>query len=194
MTLGPASAASGDLFDQVTSEVAAERVTECGLGPVTIRYDDLLQEEILTAAGAIAVTELQLECADRAASYYDLELPAETQPRYDAIRDARLSAHSLAEARSWLSQRGLLERVPQYKPGETDPATFTREAEELCGPRAEGAFQSQYGPHAINPDWAQRTLGPVDGATEVLECLLSVTRVAGYDFYLIGNEKMAVPD
>jgi len=179
---------SGEPFERVRPEVAAKRISDCGLGPVTIRFDELLQSEILTAASASAVTDEQLACADKAASHYDLELPPGVQARYDAIRAKRLSAHFLAEARAWLSARGLLERVPHYQAGVTDDADFTRAVEDLCGPRAKGVFQSQYGFHAISPDWMKRSLGPLDEeGSEVLACIMNVTRVAGYEVHLIGN-------
>jgi len=182
----------GEPFQRVTPEVAATRVSECGLGPVTIRFDDLLQSIILTAASAGAVTDAPLSCADRAVSYYDLELPPAVQPRYDALREKRLSAHFVAEARAWLSARGLIDRVPHYQPGVTDDADFTRAVESLCGPRAKGAFQSQYGFHVISPDWVKRSLSPIDEeGSEMLACILNVTSVAGYKVGLIRNEAFA---
>ena len=179
------------LFEQITAEVAAERISQCGLGPVTIRYDELLQSEVLAAALATSVTDDQLACADKAASYYDLELPAAVQLRYDAIRQERFAAHHLAQAKSWLSDRGLLERVPKYEPGVTDDETFTRQLEDLCGPRAKGAFQSRYGFHAISPDWVLRSLQPIERGAEVLDCLTNMAAVAGYKVYFIGNEATA---
>lgn len=176
-----------ELFEQITPEAAAERVSQCGLGVVTIRRDEFLQSEVLTAASATSVTDEQLVCADKAAGYYDLELPTDVQPRYDAIREARLSAHFLAEAQGWVAERGLLERVPTYEAGVTDDAAFTRQLEELCGPRATGAFQSEYGFHAIGPHWVQHNLQPFGDGAEVLTCLMNVARVAGFDIGFIGN-------
>ena len=184
----------GTLFERITPQVAAERITRCGLGEVTIRYEEVLQSEVLTAAEATSVSDEQLACADKAASYYDLELPPAVQPRYDAIRNARLSAHSLQQARAWLAERGLLERVPRYQAGVTDDGAFTRELEGLCGPRATGAFQSEYGFHALSPDWAQRNFEPFEEGAEVLACLMNAARVAGFEFGFIGNEAAATDD
>lgn len=178
-----------DNIERITPEVAVERVAKCGFGPVTIRYEDWLQSHILKVANASSATEEQLVCIDRAASYYDVELPPNVQPRFNAIREARWSAVFLAEARQWLSTRGLLGKVPKYVEGTTDEATFTREVEKLCGPRAQGAFQSQYGFHALSPDWAKKLgMPPKAEEHEAFSCLMNVTTVAGFNVGFIGNE------
>lgn len=176
-------------FEQITPEVAAERISKCGLREVTIRYEEYLQSEVLTAAGATSVTDEQLACADKAASYYDLELPPAVQPRYEAIREARLSAYSLKQSEAWLAERGLLERIPRYEAKVTDDEAFVRQLEDLCGARAKGALMSMSGFYAINPDWAARNLVPpfLEGG-EVLICLGHLARVAGFNLGFIGNE------
>ncbi|MFL6800742.1 MAG: hypothetical protein ACJ8EQ_03115, partial [Sphingomicrobium sp.] len=60
--------------------------------------------------------------------------------------------------------------------------------ESLCGPRANGAFQSQFGFHALSPDWVKRNLNPPDKGGEVLSCLMNVATVTGFKFGFIGNE------
>lgn len=183
---------SSDLpFDRVTPETAAQRVSACGLGKVTVKYDDLLQSEILLAlsASADAVTDEKLSCADTAASYYDLQLPAALQLRYNAIREGRLKAYSLAKARSWLSERNLLEKVPHYQAGVTNDADFARVVEGICGLQAKGALHSQYGFHVISPEWVRRSLTPINkGGSETLACIMIVGQVAGDQLGLIGNE------
>ncbi|MCA1653944.1 MAG: hypothetical protein ABR588_00575 [Sphingomicrobium sp.] len=177
-----------DVFERITAQEAANRVAQCGLAPVTTRYDADLHEDLLTATPVNLATDEQLACADKAASYYTLELPPSAQPRYDAIREARLSAVFKAQARVWLSARGLLNQVPEYRVGITNDALFTRRIESLCGPRARGAFQSKFGFHAVSPDWVKRNLNPPERGGEVLSCLMNVTTVAGFEFGFIGNE------
>lgn len=179
-------------IERVTPEDAAKRIEACGVGPVTIRFDDLLQSHVLTIANAASASDLQLQCIDSAASYHDVELPAAVQVRFNAIREARWSSFALTEARSWLSQRGLLDRVPTFVPGKTDDAAFARQLEELCGPTARGAFQSTYGPHVISPEWIMALgMPPKHKNQEALTCLLNVTRVAGFSIGFIGNEAYA---
>ena len=94
-----------------------------------------------------------------------------------------------AEAIEWLSKRGLLDRVPKYVLGTTNDAAFTQAVEQLCGPRTNGAFQSQYGSHALSPEWIKGLgLPPKDEDMEAMSCLLNVTTVAGYSVGFIGNE------
>jgi hypothetical protein len=146
-----------------------------------------LQEEVLTAADANSATDKQLACADKAVSFYTLELPPTVQPRYEAIRERRLSGVFQAQARAWLSSRGLLNGVPNYREGVTDDAVFTQQVERLCGPRANGAFQSKFGHHALSPDWV-KGLGMRPEEQEAMSCLLNVTTVAGFKLGFIGNE------
>jgi hypothetical protein len=177
-------------MERITPEMAVERAAKCGLGPVAVRYEDELQSDILSVPHAASATESQLSCLDNAAGFgIFVELPSSAQPRFDAVREARASAMMRAEAREWLSKRGLLERVPKYVPGTTDEAAFTREVEHLCGPQTKGAFQSKYGPHALSPEWIKNLGLPTkDEDMEAMSCLLNVTRVAGFEFGIIGNE------
>jgi hypothetical protein len=181
---------------RITPEEAATRVSQCGLGPVGTRYDPDLQEEILVAASAKSATNEQLACAYKVVGfYYTLELPPNVQRRFDAILDAVADVRARAEAREWLTARGLLNRVPKYQAGVTDAGAFTRQVEALCGPQAKGAFQSKYGFHALSPDWARQLgLPPKRESTEAFSCLMSVTAYAGFKFALIGNEAVKPPN
>lgn len=184
---GPVSTRYG-VIERITAQEAAKRVEQCGFGPVTTRYDALLDEDVLIASVAKAPTDEQLACADKAVSFYRLQLPANVQPRYDAMREARLNRAFQEQARAWLASRGLLNQVPNYQKGVTDDAAFTRQIETLCGPRAKGAFQSKFGFHALSPDWVKRELDPSERAGDVLTCLMNVTAAAGFEFGFIGNE------
>jgi len=109
-------------------------------------------------------------------------LPANVQSRFDAIREARWSELFREEARQWLSAHGLLERVPAFVPGVTDETKFTHELEKLCGPKAEGAFQSKYGFHVLSPDWSMNSENE-----QTMLCLLNATTFAGFKVGFVGN-------
>jgi hypothetical protein len=185
----PASTPFG-VFERITAQEAANRFTQCGLGPVTIRWNDPDSggEDILVATGVKSATDEQLRCADKAVSYYTLELSPELERRFEVLREARLAPVFQAQARWWLSARGLLNQLPKYQKGVTDDAAFTRQVETLCGPHAQGAFQSNFGFHALSPAWVKRELNPPHRANEVLTCLMNVTTAAGFEFGFIGNE------
>ena len=179
-----------DNIERISPEMAIERAKQCGLGPATVRYEDELQSDILTVANATGASDRKLACLDKATGWgIFVELPSDVQRRFDAIKEARASAMMLGEAREWLLARGLLSKVPIYVPGRTDEAAFTGEVEQLCGPRAKGAFQSKYGFHALSPDWMTSLgmpLKPED--QEAFGCLTNVMAVAGFKVGFIGNE------
>ena len=176
--------------ERISLEAAADRISRCGLGTVTIRYEDELQSHVLTAQGAASASDQQLRCADTAAGYYDLELPDAAQQRFNAIRSDRTASLVFSEAKEWLIARGLLGRVPKYAKGTTNETAFTQEVEQLCGPRATGAFRSSYGPDVLSQEWIKRELGPGNSGSDVLACLLNVTTIAGFDIGIVGNEAL----
>ncbi|QAY78490.1 hypothetical protein [Sphingosinicella sp. BN140058] len=177
-------------IERITAEMAVQGAGKCGFGPATIRYEDEHETEIFSVPRPASATDAELSCLDSATGFGILvELPAALQPRFDAIREARASAMMKEEAHDWLSMRGLLGRVPDYVPGKTDPAAFTRASEHLCGPQAAGAFQSRYGPSALSPEWAMTHAMPTkEGASDALSCLLNGASAAGFSIVLIGNE------
>lgn len=83
---------AGEPFEQITAQVAGIRVAQCGLGSVSIRFDEPSQSEILTVKTAYPASDKQLACAARAAGSFRLELPPAIRARYDAIRTETLSA------------------------------------------------------------------------------------------------------
>jgi hypothetical protein len=174
-------------YDRITPQVAAERVARCGVGPVTVKPEPDLQQDVLVATGNASVSDEQLACIDKAASFYDVELAPADQLRFDAIREARAATIVTEEARKWLAAHKLLDRLPKYEPGVTSDAIFSRQVEELCNAR--GALQSNYGHHTLSPEWTQRQFKdshPNDGP---FACLINVTVSTGYEIGFIGNER-----
>lgn len=182
-----------DHFEDISPQIAAERVARCGIGPARITFDRELQSHVLSVPDASAATDEQLACADKAVSHYELELPAATQARYNAIRRERLTALAVGEAKAWLAAKGLLERVPKYTKGTSDDLAFSREVEKLCGPRAKGAFASPDGPHVLSGAWLERELRPDAPESDVLACLMNVATVADFRVGIIGNEAAPRP-
>ena len=176
--------------ERITPQEAAKRVSQCGLGLVTTHYEPDLQEDVLVASSAQSATDTQLACAYKVVGfYYTLELPPNVQPRFDAMREAKADVWMKGQAHDWLSARGLLNRVPKYQSGVTDDGVFTREVEALCGPQAKGAFQSQYGPHVLSPQWIEKVgLPPSARDTNAMSCIFNVTAFAGFELGFIGND------
>lgn len=182
------SASLLNAYERITPQVAAQRVAACGVGAITVRSDADLDADVLVVAAA-AVSDRQLTCMDKAASFYDVELPPSVQPRFNAIREARSAALMASEARKWLRAHNLLDRLPKYESGVTDDAAFGREVEKLCG--ADQALQSRYGPHALSPEWAMQHATDARLEDGPMACLLNVTWATGFKMGFIGNEQAA---
>ncbi|SDE67130.1 hypothetical protein SAMN05216557_10199 [Sphingomonas carotinifaciens] len=152
---------------------------------MSVRSDADLDADILVVAKADHVTEQQLACAEKAANYYDVELTSSLQPRFEALREARMAAVMVSRARDWLRKHDLLDRLPDYRPGLTDDAAFARKIETLCD--AQGALESADGPRLLNTQWAMQHMTPPDMKTGPMECLFNATAAAGFDVGFIGN-------
>lgn len=177
-----------DGFERITPQVAAERVGNCGTGTVTIRSDPNLDTDVLVVAGKGTITDEQIACIAKAASFYEVELPPDAQPRLNAITEARGAAIVEAYTHNWLATHNLLGRLPKYEAGVTNDAAFAREIEKLC--KAKGALQSQYGVHALNPAWATRQKDePLED--QPFACVINVALASGFKLGFIGNEQFA---
>ncbi|WP_206243464.1 hypothetical protein [Novosphingobium terrae] len=182
------SAGAPDAFDRISPQAAAKRVAACGVGAVTVRSDVEPNSDVLLVM-ATTVSDAQLNCIDRASSFYDVVLSPSVQPRFDAIRDARFAALATAENRKWLTTHNILNRLPKYESGVTDDKAFAREIEKLCD--ADGAFQSQYGPNALSPEWVMQHAANGDPDGGPMACLMNVTYATGFKMGFIGNERVA---
>lgn len=183
------SASLSNAYPNITPQVAAKRVTDCGVGTMTVRSDTELDTDVLIVGGSAPVSDQQLACINKAASFYDVVLPSFAQLRFNAIREAQSAALMASEARKWLKAHDLLDQIPQYEAGVTDDAAYGRRVEKLC--RADGAFQSSYGPHALSPEWAVQHASDDDLEGGPLACLLNVTWATGFKMGFIGNEQAA---
>jgi hypothetical protein len=183
------SASLANTYPNITPQVAAKRVTDCGGGPVTVRSGAELDIDVLIVGGSASLSDQQLACINKAASFYDVELPSFAQHRFDAIREAHSAALMASEARKWLKAHDLLDQMPKYEAGVTDDAAFGRKVETLC--RAEGALRSSYGPHALSPEWAMQHASDARLEDGPLACLLNVTWATGFEMSFIGNEQAA---
>ena len=176
-----------------TPDEALAQLKGCGFSEVSTRYEDDQQDNVLVIADASA-TDGQLECAARVhvESGYWTEVPEALRTRYFAHFD-RLSAEA---SKQWalreLEARGELDRLPVYEAGKTNDAEFARKLEKLCGGKAQGMLQSEYGPHAISPAWPGDRVD-FRQTSEALGCVMRFSAAAGFSLGLIGNEKAVQP-
>lgn len=175
-----------EAYDRITPEAAAERVYRCGAGAVTVRSEKEIDVDVLVVAARSTITDEHIVCIAKAASFYDLELPPDAQPRLSAITTARAAAITKAEGSRWLAEHDLLVQLPEYKVGVTNDDEFARKIETLC--RASGALHSRYGVHAINPDWVRKHVGmpTKDGP---FTCVINAAMASAFELGFIGNER-----
>jgi hypothetical protein len=179
------------MFESITARTAVERLAACGLPLASVRYNEELQQEVLTLAVAAPLSDETLACADKAVSFYELELPADLQQRYERLRDARITALSQQEAERWLAKRGLLSKLPPKVAVRRVDATLARRIERVCGLRAKGALRAEHGLMTLNMDWLERSLEPNMREEEAMTCLLHAITLTGVKLAFFGNE--AVP-
>ena len=175
-------------------EIASRNIVQCGAEVVEVRYDDLDKLDGFSPSPTLVVqgaTEEQLPCINTAIGFYDVELPPELQKGFDAIRLAQYMTAFRKRAAATLSAQGLLDKVPKFRAGETDEAAFSQQLEAICGPAAQGALQSSYGPHAINPEWFSRRPLPPSLEDDAASCLIAAAAIADFELGFVGNEAIA---
>ncbi len=179
----------------VPASEVVQRLHECGFVEVSSAYEDLLQDDVISIEDPEA-SDAQLECAAHVAisTTYFIEMPEKLASDYyehlAPLQEYRNKQFALRR----LSEQGRLHEVPEYREGETDDAVFARRLEELCGDEATGALQSAYGPHAISPTWTIEDDRGFEETGKALYCIMTFAAAAGFDMYLIGNEKVANPE
>lgn len=173
--------------EQILPQEAADRASRCGLGTVSVSDEPELQTKVLIPAVKSPATDEQLLCLDQSTLYYPVQLMPDEQVRFDALRLARYEAALDKYAQVWVTERGMPDPVPSYERGIANERVFTREVEKLCGPRARGGFQSRFEPGTLSPAWLGREIQKRD-FDGVLECLMNISRVAGFGLGFVGNE------
>jgi len=177
------------------AEVAAERVRACGFDQVSVKEDDELQEEVVEVSGVSDVPESKVRCAVQVSldtdRYVIFPEPANTtywrlfpQMEEKSPRAAAATAWMQGWSRDWLRRRGLLAKVPKYEEGKSDNLRFARRLENVCGPKAKGAFRLVKGYLVLWP--APHRKRRMDFST--VECLVNTAAVSGMPLGFVGNE------
>ncbi len=179
---------SPPIHELLSPELAVERMSKCGLGRPVARYDRESKIEILVLRRPVRARDDQLACLDKASGYLDVRLSLALQWRFNAIRDARLKAYFRDKGRAWLEAHGLLERLPEYRPG--NGAAYVQAIEQLCGPEASGAFRATDGGYGFSPEWMKRNEGH-QFADEPTTCLTYALMASGFPPGFVGNESAA---
>lgn len=174
----------------------ADQIAHCGVARSQIesRYEPDLQDETATiATPGPALTESQLKClvgltlSGRILAFID---PA-AQARFDPLFQVAARKAASQEARQWLAEHGLLDKLPVYDPARQTIAEYGASLESLCGVtpgtrlKASGANRLVFVPPA-NLDFD-------DAGSTAFQCIISAAFVADpeekrFTLGIIGNE------
>jgi hypothetical protein len=196
-------------LDAVDLERLTAAVEGCGIrcGEFEISYEDYLQsEEIRVLSTSLDDGQIaRLQEIERARPF-----PIVTFVSMDVCYRASqlLSARHKDEARAWLRQHGLLDRLPTAEKGE-DPIQFARRLETFCGMKQGSAleFNEQLNKVTLKMHWIGQPLRKgwiwrtLHGAKHVRQFELFSKAVSAFDatehgihLGFIGNEAFAETD
>lgn len=170
----------------------ARNLAVCGFSHVAVEADESLQEDVVVVSDAMSATNDQAECAARVAVDAEvyIRMPEQLARAYWAALMPLEKEKSRRLALIKVERQGLLDRMPRYQPDRMSDRVFASQLETFCGPRAQGALQSEYGPHSISPAWVLDKSNS-EAVGKALECLLLVASANGFDLGFIGNEAVS---
>lgn len=90
--------------------------------------------EVLVVKGDGPLSDAQHICFDTMISGGGIEFAIEDESLGERFEEVR-QRERMANAREALASRGLLRRLPVYRPDRDDPAAFAKRLERLCGAR-----------------------------------------------------------
>jgi hypothetical protein len=169
-------------------------LVRCGLDRtgLSISFDDLLQSNVVTVARKAGGEASQFTCL-RSAVWGKADIlfdDEKLQSDYRSFDAAVALAEVRWEARHWLAERGMLEKLPEFSVG-TPPDKIVRGIEEFCSIEP-GKALSLYSPTSITfrSDFLKIPASPES------ECLIRAMSVIdlekhGLEFVIIGNAAVA---
>ncbi|WP_338244008.1 hypothetical protein [Aurantiacibacter hainanensis] len=157
-------------------------------------HEEEIQTDVVTI-GDEDLSEVQLACLAYAFDItgYFLALPENRRASYFEIEQAISRPRHRRAGLAWFAEQGMGEQIADIDFDSLDDAEAANAIEGLCGPLAEGAFTSDYGPLTLSPDWMSTQSNFDKAWMAAFTCVLNGLRVSGREFGFIGNEKEA-PD
>jgi len=188
-----------DLPPQPTYQQTIAAVSACGIAAANIRisYEEELQSDVVEISDAGMATDETWLCLLRAIHpFFILELANPDQRQaYYLVAERERKKQARAEARIWLSERAMLEKVPVYRTDFGVPR-FAREVEAACSLEPGSALQVVGATLlTIRREFVQRILE--EPAADEMICLLHIVAASnaheeGIRLGFFGNE--AVPE
>lgn len=195
LLLSAACAASAEQpafeYEELGHEEAEARARACGFEQVDASYEEYLQSDELRISDP-TITDEQLSCL---ASAMDLTLTIVSVPP-EYMRPFSHMQSELALPRMMPKLLVSLEKdgfgpPPPYIPSEMTEGDYAATLEAHCGPEAEGAFSSEYGPTTISPAWMTFDGLQSKAKMAAFSCITTSVMIAGFPLRFIGNEKLS---
>ena len=175
-------------------QVLTQKLLQCGLpdGGFTVKYEDELQSVEIVIGKEAEVTLEQIECIRQATGYEIVSFKdPELQKAYQDRVFAALSPRLLADARTALEKRGILDGFPERSNYGSDKL-FAEALERQCGMEPGSFFvQSQWG---LIGQPKRDHLRKADEESRVcmMTAIMYVTaRGEDFKFGFVGNEAVA---
>lgn len=177
-------------YQTIPDAEADRRARSCALNHIAISRDEFAQIGYLIISDE-DISYDQLVCLARAFDGTDLNVivPEAHMGAYYTLADELAAPRNRRIAREQLAELGYGE-PPVYDPATMTDADYAQQLEQFCGPGAEGALGSTWGPHTVSPDF--KTLNDLNdqAKSKAVYCLWVTGVVSGFDIGFIGNGLM----
>ena len=175
-----------------SADKIAEQLVDCGFDRASPRYEEDIEDQVITVVHQGPVDDPQIECAARLylQAYYWIDFSEPVRSRFAAKVDEIGRPAAIARSRAWLEENNLLENMPIYDADGSDEI-FVEQVEEHCGRAAEGLLSSEWGPNVLSPEWFEAD-GMNQERADALTCVLQTVLANGLPIGMIGNEKVSI--
>lgn len=160
-----------------------------GFQSVTLSYEAEFQSDVLTVHDE-AASDDALSCAALKIEgsgflmFFEADYLA---ARYSEVSVRLYQPRAMARSRSWLAERGLLAKVPEFVASGVSEFAFARKLESICGPAAAGALGGNSNAHQFNYDFLVQAQND-EKKRNAFECIMHVSVVSGFGLGFVGNE------
>lgn len=178
-------------YRTITDAEAVRRARSCGLNHIAINHEELEQIDYLIVSDE-EISHDQLMCLARAfdATNLNVIVPEPHIGAYYGLANELAAPRNRRIAREQLAEMGYGE-PPTYDPATMTDADYAKLLEQFCGPEAEGALGSTWGPRTLSPGFVTLDDLSDEAKLKAQYCLFVAGAVSGFNIGFIGNERVA---
>jgi hypothetical protein len=178
-------------YQAITDADADRRARSCGLNHIAISHDELEQNDYLIVSDE-EISPDQLMCLATAfdATNLNVIVPEAHIEAFYRFANELAAPRNRRIAREQLAEMGYSE-PPTYDPATMTDAEYAKQLEQFCGPEAEGALGSTWGPRTLSPGFVTLEDLSDEAKLKAQYCLFVAGAVSGFNIGFIGNERVA---